>query len=307
MANLIIDDASLTRLCFQDPAEVLRDYGVDEHDGLDDDEVRKRVALHGRNALPEEKETPFLKLVLKQFEDLLVIILLVAAVVSFVLAWFEESKDRVTAFVEPVVILLILIANAAVGVTQEQNAEKAIRALKAYEAEEADVVRNGGCRQRVPAASLVPGDIVHVGAGSKVPADCRVVLARGAVRVDQSILTGESDSVLKHAEAVSDTDDAPRTKHALSNQDKTNVAFSGTLLTRGKAVCVVVATGARTAIGRIQRDIADQEEEKTPLKLKLDEFGEQLSKLIARRSSAEHLIATKALRLHSYGLDAHCR
>ena len=216
MANLIIDDASLTRLCFQDPAEVLRDYGVDEHDGLDDDEVRKRVALHGRNALPEEKETPFLKLVLKQFEDLLVIILLVAAVVSFVLAWFEESKDRVTAFVEPVVILLILIANAAVGVTQEQNAEKAIRALKAYEAEEADVVRNGGCRQRVPAASLVPGDIVHVGAGSKVPADCRVVLTRGAVRVDQSILTGESDSVLKHAEAV------PRTSAALSNQDRTN-------------------------------------------------------------------------------------
>ncbi|KAK2510295.1 hypothetical protein Q9233_017883, partial [Columba guinea] len=203
-----------------------------------------------------------------------------------VLAWFEEGEETITAFVEPFVILLIL---------------NAIEALKEYEPEMGKVYRaDRKAVQRIKARDLVPGDIAEVAVGDKVPADIRIISIKsttlrvdqsiltgtggdgvdqsiltgtGGDGVDQSILTGESVSVIKHTEPVPD----PRAV----NQDKKNMLFSGTNIGAGKAVGIVVATGVNTEIGKIRDEMAATEQDKTPLQQKLDEFGEQLSKVIS--------------------------
>ena len=261
---------------------VVSSLRTDLYKGLSSTEARDRKRAHGPNELPKEQETPFWTLVYKQFEDTLVIILLIAAFVSFVLAIFEdagednENDSRVTAFVEPVVILLILIANACVGVWQESDAERAIASLKAYEAFNAVALRDG-VESTIAAVDLVPGDVITLRVGNKVPADARIVAIHSAVlTVDQSILTGESDSAPKQTAPIISDGASPR---ALA-QDQTNMVFSGTLITRGSAVAVVTSTGITTAIGKIHSDMTSAEEEPSPLKQKLDKFGEQLAKLI---------------------------
>ncbi|CAF2742648.1 unnamed protein product [Rotaria sp. Silwood2] len=254
-------------------------YNVEETKGLSEERVKRDLERYGPNELPAEEGKPLWKLILEQFDDLLVKILLAAACISFVLALFEEHKEEdslVAAFVEPLVILLILIANAAVGVWQERNAESAIEALKEYEPEIAKVVRQNrtGQIQRIKARDLVPGDIVEVAVGDKVPADIRITtIYSTTLRVDQSLLTGESVSVIKHTDPVPD----PRAV----NQDKKNILFSGTNIAAGKSRGVVIGTGLNTEIGKIRSEMAETEEERTPLQQKLDEFGEQLSKVIS--------------------------
>uniref|UniRef100_A0A3Q3W6L4 Calcium-transporting ATPase n=1 Tax=Mola mola TaxID=94237 RepID=A0A3Q3W6L4_MOLML len=249
--------------------EVLDNFGVNENTGL----TLEQVKVHSERYGPNGKS--LWELVVEQFEDLLVRILLLAACVSFALALFEEGEETTTAFVEPVVILLILIANAVIGVWQERNAENAIEALKEYEPEMGKVYRmNRKAVQRIKARDIVPGDIVEVAVGDKVPADIRLTSIKSTtLRVDQSILTGESVSVIKHTDPVPD----PRAV----NQDKKNMLFSGTNISSGRAIGVVVATGVATEIGKIRNQMASTEQEKTPLQQKLDEFGQQLSKVIS--------------------------
>uniref|UniRef100_A0A8C6M3M8 Calcium-transporting ATPase n=1 Tax=Nothobranchius furzeri TaxID=105023 RepID=A0A8C6M3M8_NOTFU len=249
--------------------EVFSFFNVNESTGLSSEEVKKQRERYGPNG------KSLWELVVEQFEDLLVRILLLAACISFVLAWFEEGEETVTAFVEPFVILLILIANAIVGVWQERNAENAIEALKEYEPEMGKVYRQDRKSvQRIKARDIVPGDIVEVAVGDKVPADIRLTSIKSTtLRVDQSILTGESVSVIKHTDPVPD----PRAV----NQDKKNMLFSGTNIAAGKAVGVVVATAGNTEIGKIRDEMASTEQERTPLQQKLDEFGQQLSKVIS--------------------------
>eukprot|EP00066_Takifugu_rubripes_P006223 XP_003970855.1 PREDICTED: sarcoplasmic/endoplasmic reticulum calcium ATPase 3 [Takifugu rubripes] len=255
--------------------EVLDHFGVNENTGLTLEQVKVHFEKYGPNELPAEEGKSLWELVVEQFEDLLVRILLLAACVSFVLALFEEGEETTTAFVEPIVILLILIANAVIGVWQERNAENAIEALKEYEPEMGKVYRmNRKAVQRIKARDIVPGDIVEVAVGDKVPADIRVTSIKSTtLRVDQSILTGESVSVIKHTDPVPD----PRAV----NQDKKNMLFSGTNISAGRAIGVVVATGVATEIGKIRNQMAATEQEKTPLQQKLDEFGQQLSKVIS--------------------------
>ncbi|XP_075772979.1 sarcoplasmic/endoplasmic reticulum calcium ATPase 2-like isoform X2 [Pelodiscus sinensis] len=255
--------------------EVLAYFGVNESTGLSLEQVKKLKERWGANELPAEEGKSLLELVLEQFEDLLVRILLLAACISFVLAWFEEGEETITAFVEPFVILLILVANAIVGVWQERNAENAIEALKEYEPEMGKVYRQDRKSvQRIKARDIVPGDIVEVAVGDKVPADIRITSIKSTtLRVDQSILTGESVSVIKHTDPVPD----PRAV----NQDKKNMLFSGTNIAAGKAMGVAVATGVNTEIGKIRDEMVATEQERTPLQQKLDEFGEQLSKVIS--------------------------
>ncbi|KAB0355849.1 hypothetical protein FD755_017924 [Muntiacus reevesi] len=228
--------------------EVLGHFGVNESTGLSLEQVKKLKERWGSNELPAEEGKTLLELVIEQFEDLLVRILLLAACISFVLAWFEEGEETITAFVEPFVILLILVANAIVGVWQERNAENAIEALKEYEPEMGKVYRQDRKSvQRIKAKDIVPGDIVEI--------------------------AGESVSVIKHTDPVPD----PRAV----NQDKKNMLFSGTNIAAGKAMGVVVATGVNTEIGKIRDEMVATEQERTPLQQKLDEFGEQLSKVIS--------------------------
>ncbi|XP_045532899.1 calcium-transporting ATPase sarcoplasmic/endoplasmic reticulum type isoform X1 [Pieris brassicae] len=255
--------------------EVLGFFGTDSDKGLSPDQVKRNQDKYGPNELPTEEGKSIWQLVLEQFDDLLVKILLLAAIISFVLALFEEHEDAFSAFVEPFVILLILIANAVVGVWQERNAESAIEALKEYEPEMGKVVRGDKSGvQKIRAKEIVPGDVVEVSVGDKIPADIRLIkIFSTTIRIDQSILTGESVSVIKHTDAIPD----PRAV----NQDKKNILFSGTNVAAGKARGVVIGTGLNTAIGKIRTEMSETEEIKTPLQQKLDEFGEQLSKVIS--------------------------
>lgn len=255
--------------------EVLNYFSCEQERGLTADQVKRNQEKYGLNEMPAEEGKSIWQLVLEQFDDLLVKILLLAAIISFVLALFEEHEDSLTAFVEPFVILLILIANAVVGVWQERNAESAIEALKEYEPEMGKVVRGDKSGvQKVRAKEIVPGDIVEVSVGDKIPADIRLIkIYSTTLRIDQSILTGESVSVIKHTDAIPD----PRAV----NQDKKNILFSGTNVAAGKARGLVIGTGLSTAIGKIRTEMCETEEIKTPLQQKLDEFGEQLSKVIS--------------------------
>lgn len=222
--------------------------------------------------MPQPDKTPLWKLILEQFEDTLVRILLGAAVISFTLAVFDEGDDQVQAFVEPFVILLILFANATVGVVQETNAEKAIEALKEYSADEAKVYRDGSL-QRIKATELVPGDVIDIATGDKIPADARLLSFQSTtLRVDEAILTGESAAKFKQVEPVAD--------RGASIQGKVSLVFGGTKVTVGKAKAVVVATGHQSEIGKIFLAIQEDDDQVTPLKKKLDEFGETLSKVI---------------------------
>ncbi|TPX40838.1 hypothetical protein SeMB42_g05849 [Synchytrium endobioticum] len=248
---------------------------VNPRTGLPKSDVDKRAEEYGKNELPHDPPTPLWKLVLEQFQDQLVLILLGAAVISFVLAALEtDEREKSTAFVEPIVILLILIANAVVGVVQESNAEKAIEALMEYSPDDTTVIRDGA-PHKVHAKDLVPGDIVSLSVGDKIPADCRLLqVTSAAFRVDQAILTGESVSVEKVADHI--VSDVRAVK-----QDQINMLFSGTTITIGKAVAVVVQTGTSTAIGAIHKSISSQIDEKTPLKQALDDFGDQLARIIS--------------------------
>ncbi|RMY73716.1 hypothetical protein D0862_14240 [Hortaea werneckii] len=254
------------------PKEVLEHFNVSEQAGLSDITVTASLQKYGKNAIPEEPPTPLWELVLEQFKDQLVIILLASAAISFVLALFEEEEGW-TAFVDPVVILTILILNAIVGVSQESSAEKAIAALQEYSANKAKVVRNGRLSE-VKAEELVPGDVIHVAVGDRIPADCRVLsIHSNSFRIDQSILTGESESVGKDVQAVKDAQAV--------KQDQTNMLFSGTTVVTGSAHAVVVLTGSNTAIGDIHESITAQISQPTPLKEKLNDFGDMLAKVIS--------------------------
>jgi len=168
--------------------------------------------------------------------------------------------------------LTILILNAIVGVQQESSAEKAISALQEYSANEAKVIRNG-ITQKVKAEELVPGDIIAIAVGDRVPADCRLLsIHSNSFSVDQSILTGESESVGKDTKPVKDKDAV--------RQDQINMLFSGTTVTTGHADAIVVLTGEETAIGDIHESITSQISQPTPLKEKLNDFGDMLAKVI---------------------------
>ncbi|KAI3441713.1 Cation_ATPase_N domain-containing protein [Psidium guajava] len=258
--------------------QCLKEYKVKLDKGLSTYEVEKLRERYGWNELSKEKGKPLWRLVLDQFDDILVKILLGAASISFILAYMhgsESGDSGFEAYVEPFVIMLILVLNAIVGVWQETNAEKALHALKEMQCESGKVMRDGYLVPDLPARELVPGDIVELRVGDKVPADMRVVsLKTLTFRVEQSSLTGEAMPVLKGTGPVAMAD--------CELQAKENMVFAGTVVVNGSCTCVVVNTGMNTEIGKIQKQIheASLEETDTPLRKKLDEFGSRLTTAI---------------------------
>ncbi|KAG6643090.1 calcium-transporting ATPase 1, endoplasmic reticulum-type-like [Carya illinoinensis] len=265
-------------------------YKVKKGSGLGSIDVERRRKIYGYNELEKHEGQSIWSLVVEQFKDTLVRILLVAAVVSFVLALYdgeEGGEMEITAFVEPLVIFLILIVNAIVGVWQESNAEKALEALKEIQSEHATVIRDGEKLSNLPAKELVPGDIVELRVGDKVPADMRVLeLISSTLRVEQGSLTGESEAVNKTNKAVQEDADI---------QGKRSMVFAGTTIVNGNCICLVTQTGMETEIGKVHEQIheAAQSEEDTPLKKKLNEFGEALTMIIGVICAVVWLINVK--------------
>ncbi|KAF3442049.1 hypothetical protein FNV43_RR15965 [Rhamnella rubrinervis] len=261
----------------RDVEDCEKHYGVSVKSGLRSEEVERLRDKYGYNELEKHEGPSIWSLILEQFNDTLVRILLAAAVISFVLAWYdgeEGSEKEITAFVEPLVIFLILILNAVVGVWQENNAEKALEALKEIQSENATLIRDGVRRPNLPAKEIVPGDIVELKVGDKVPADMRVVeLISSTLRLEQGSLTGESEAVNKTNKPVSEDADI---------QGKRCMVFAGTTVVNGNCICLVTQTGMETEIGKVHSQIqtASESEEDTPLKKKLNEFGELLTIII---------------------------
>lgn len=259
----------------EEPGVVASHFGSDLDNGLSAGQIDALREKYGPNELEQEEATPIWKLILEQFDDLLVKILLASAVFSFLIAVVQGNEEEgMSAYVEPFVILLILVINAAVGVWQESNAENALEALKQLQPKNAACIRDGELIPELDASELVPGDLVRVNIGDKVPADIRLTkLLTTTLRVDEASLTGESATVLKQVEPLGRS-----TQYRVSQ--KVNMVFSGTTVSGGRALGIVVDTGMRTEIGKVQEAVTDSEDDKTPLKIKLDEFGNQLTKVI---------------------------
>ncbi len=246
--------------------KVVAELGSDMTNGLREAQVLKKREQHGENKLLEKKKKSTFQRFLDQFKDVMILILIVAAIISFVIACVEgEPKE----FFEPALILLIVIINAIMGVMQESKAEKALDALKNLSAPHARVIRDGK-EMVVDAVELVPGDIIRLEAGDFVPADARL-LRSVSLKSEESALTGESVPSEKDASLII-AEDAPL-------GDRTNMVFSGCSITYGTATAIVTATGMDTEMGKIANLLDNEEEGQTPLQKKLAQLGKYLGVL----------------------------
>ncbi len=243
--------------------EILDELKVSTSLGLSQEEVLLRREKYGTNKLREKAKKTTLQRFFEQFKDAMILILLVAAAVSFVVACVEGNTKE---FFEPILILLIVFLNAVMGVMQESKAEKALDALKNMSAPHARVIRDGE-EKIIDAAELVPGDIIHLEAGDFVPADARL-LQSASLKSEESALTGESVPSEKDADAEV-AENAPI-------GDRTNMVFSGCSITYGTATAVVTATGMDTEMGMIANLLDTEEETQTPLQQKLTQLGKYL-------------------------------
>ena len=243
--------------------QVLQSLQTDPAQGLSAAEAARRLEQHGANVLREKKKKTNLQRFLDQFKDVMILILIAAAIVSFVIACIEGNPGE---FFEPALILLIVILNAVMGMLQESKAEKALDALKSMSAPHARVLRDG-TEQIIDAASLVPGDIIRLEAGDFVPADARLLHSAG-LKSEESALTGESVPSEKDAQEPVAADAALG--------DRVNMVFSGCSITYGTATAVVTATGMQTEMGKIAGLLSGEEETQTPLQKKLASLGKIL-------------------------------
>lgn len=227
--------------------------------GLTSVHAREHLAQYGPNELEEGKKRPWWKLLLHQFTDFMILVLMVAAVVAGLVG---DATDAI-------VILIIVFVNAIIGFVQEYRAEKAMDALRHLAAHTAVVVRDGQ-PSHIPAVELVPGDVVLLEAGNVVPADVRLFEVHN-LRVEEASLTGESEAVEKHRDVLSGDD--------LPLGDRKNMGYKGTFVTYGRAKGMVVATGMNTELGKIARMLQEEDTE-TPLQKRLTVFGKKLSYII---------------------------
>mmetsp|Transcript_28723 Transcript_28723/g.65643 ORF Transcript_28723/g.65643 Transcript_28723/m.65643 type:complete len:960 (-) Transcript_28723:832-3711(-) len=257
---------------------------VDPSHGLSSTAARSRLIACGANVLPPQPRTSLLRLFLQQFDDRLVqILLLVAAVSGFLsIAEYDGASSVWRALAEPLVILTILLLNAVTGAAQASGAARSLAALVDMSGvqfmDDGAVLRDGDWERTgpVPPGSLVPGDVVRVRTGDRVPADCRILkIETSTLAADEGCLTGESVAAPKETLEMDGGEELPLA-------ERENMVYGGTAITVGSAICVVVATGQKTEMGKIQKGVvaAREDEQKTPLGKKLDEFGNILTVII---------------------------
>ncbi len=244
--------------------EILRELQVTRESGLTSSEAERRRQEYGKNVFEKQKKQKLIYMILAQFKDVSVIILLIAGILSLVMSIVEGSG-----FVEPVVVFAVIAMNVILAVTQERSAENALEALSSLSSPICRVVRDGAVREMDP-AMLVPGDIILFKMGDLVPADARL-LASESLAVDESSLTGESVPAEKDASALFEGE--------MPLGDRVNSVFSGCLVTGGNGVAVVTETGMQTQIGRIAGYLKDTKQKKTPLQTRLDKVGKAISGL----------------------------
>ncbi len=252
----------MTKWYTKEAAEVLEELSVREERGLSNAEATARLERYGPNRLEKPAPVGLIRRFFAQMKDPMIVVLLVAAALSVVVGGGEDWLDAG-------IILLIVVVNACISISQEDNAQKALEALEKLSAPQARVLREG-LLQRLDTAMLVPGDIIHLEAGDFVPADARLLLAKGLM-VDESAMTGESLPVSKRAEGVLG-DETPL-------GDRKNMLIAATMVTAGRAVAVVTETGMQTEMGRIADLLLQQEAVDTPLQRKMAEISKALSLL----------------------------
>lgn len=242
--------------------EVLKNLGTNEKLGLSDEEVKQRQEKYGKNKLQEKKkESLFIKF-LKQFNDFMIIILIIASIISAVVSKMQGEND----YVDSIIIIGIVVFNALMGVIQEAKAEKSIEALKQMTPQIARVVRNGK-KIEINAEDLVKGDIIELEAGNYVPADCRILESYN-LKIEESSLTGETEPSLKDADIICKKD--------IPLGDMKNMAFMASITVNGHGKAVVTDTGMNTKVGQIANMIIEDEAPETPLQKKLGEVGKIL-------------------------------
>ncbi len=240
--------------------------------GLSDIDVKNRLSEYGLNKLEKKKKTTPLKIFLNQFNNFLIWILVAAVILSFAIGFITKKPED---YIDAIVILAIVIINALLGFFQEYKAEKAMEALQKLSALKAKVVRNGK-KEIISSEELVPGDIILLETGDKVPADARIIEIFN-LHTDESVLTGESTSVTKELGKI--------VKEAAVAERK-NLVYSGTIITRGKCTAAVYATGMATEFGKIATMVQSVEDKETPLQKKLAKVGHNLGIFMIAVSAA---------------------
>ena len=247
----------------QKKVDVINQLKSNEVSGLNSEQIETLRAEFGENKLKEKKKKTNFQRFLEQFKDVMILILLVAAGISFVIACVERNPAE---FFEPALILLIVVLNAVIGVMQESKAEKALDALKNMSAPHARVIRDGK-ETVIDAADLVPGDIIKLEAGDFIPADARLIKSV-SLKSEESALTGESVPSEKDSEA--------EIQEGAPLGDRSNMVFSGCSVTYGTATAIVTATGMDTEMGKIANLLDNEEGGQTPLQAKLAQLGKYL-------------------------------
>lgn len=242
--------------------EVLKEKNSDERIGLSADEAKKRRIEYGLNKLNQKKKESLFVRFIKQFNDFMIIILIIASIISLVLAKVEGTND----YIDSIIIIAIVIFNAILGLIQESKAEKSIEALQKMSSPTAKVKRDGKIIE-VSSEEIVPGDIVILETGKFVPADCRLINSYN-LKIEEAALTGENIPVEKDAKKI--------LKKDIAMGDMVNFAFATTIVIGGHAEAVVTETGMNTRVGRIANMIINDESPETPIQKKLGEVGKNL-------------------------------
>ena len=243
--------------------EIAKNLKTNINIGLSDDEAQKRFERYGPNNLKEKKKESIFVKFIKQFNDFMIITLIIAAIISAVVSKLNGEAD----YIDSIIIVAIVVFNAIMGLVQEQKAEKSLEALKKMSAPNAKVRRNGRV-QEIDATMVVPGDVVILEAGNYVPADCRLINSFN-LKIEESALTGETIPSLKDSSKI--------LKENTAMGDLCNMVFATTIVVNGHGEAIVVETGMNTRVGKIAGMIIEDESPETPIQKKLAEVGKILA------------------------------